>query len=202
MDRLLELLGSLPPELIYVLLGAGAAVENIFPPVPADTFVLLGAFLADRGRANVWIVFAVTWVANVVSALAVYRLARRYGDGFFRTSIGRRLLRPRQMDRISRFYRKWGTPAILVSRFLPGFRSVVPVFAGIVRLQPLRVAIPLGFASAVWYGALVVGGQFAGRNLGAIVRVFSRASTVLLLVAAALLALIAVWWWKTRHDEA
>ncbi|MGD8278365.1 MAG: DedA family protein [Gemmatimonadota bacterium] len=201
MDRFLELLGGLPPALIYVVLGAGAAIENVFPPVPADTFVLIGAFLAERGNANVWAVFVVTWVANVASALAVYALARRYGDGFFSTATGRRLLRPRQMDRIARFYRRWGTPAILVSRFLPAFRSIVPVFAGIVRLQPLRVAVPLAAASGLWYGALVVAGRFAERNFGAIVRAFNNTSAVLLGLALALLAAVGVWWWRTRRDD-
>jgi len=200
MNRFLDLLDSLPAGLVYALLGAGAAIENVFPPVPADTFVILGAFLAERRAASVWLVFGVTWLANVASALGVYALARRYGNGFFATRTGRRLLRPRQMDRIARFYRKWGTAAILVSRFLPAFRSIVPVFAGIVRLQPLRVAVPLGLASGVWYGALVVGGLYAGRNLAAIVRVFTQASTTLLVVAIALLLVLAVWWWKTRHD--
>jgi membrane protein DedA with SNARE-associated domain len=201
MHRFLELLGGLPPALIYVVLGAGAAVENVFPPIPADTFVLVGAFLAERGSANVWAVFVVTWLSNVASALAVYALARRYGNGFFETSTGRRLLRPRQMDRIARFYRRWGTPAILISRFLPAFRSIVPVFAGIVRLQPLRVALPLAVASGLWYGALVVAGRFAERNFGAIVRVFNNTSAVLLVVAVLLLGAVGIWWWRTRHDD-
>jgi membrane protein DedA with SNARE-associated domain len=200
MDRFLKLLGSLPPELTYLALGVGAAVENVFPPVPADTFVLIGAFLAARGDANVWAVFAVTWLANIGSALAVYGLARKYGNGFFATRAGRRFLKPRQMERIARFYRKWGTPAILVSRFLPAFRSIVPVFAGIVRLQPLRVAVPLGFASGIWYGALVLAGMFAERNLDLILRGLNRTSTILLAVAIPLLVALGVWWWRTRHD--
>jgi len=173
----------------------------VFPPIPADTFVLVGAFLAERGSANIWAVFVVTWLSNVASALAVYALARRYGNDFFSTSTGRRLLRPRQMDRIARFYGRWGTPAILVSRFLPAFRSIVPVFAGIVRLQPLRVAVPLAAASALWYGALVVAGRFAERNFGAIVRVFNSTSTVLLALAIVLLAAVGIWWWRTRHED-
>ena len=80
---------GLPPGLIYLVIGVGAAVENVVPPIPADTFVLLGAFLAESGRASPWLVFLFTWVCNVVSAVMVYRLARRYGTGFFTTRAGR-----------------------------------------------------------------------------------------------------------------
>ena len=68
----LALLENLPPVLTYVILGAGAAVENLVPVVPADTFVVLGSFVATHGRATLMAVFLVTWIANVSSAFAVY----------------------------------------------------------------------------------------------------------------------------------
>jgi membrane protein YqaA with SNARE-associated domain len=133
--RILVILGALPGALIYVVLGAGAAVENVIPPVPADTFVLLGAFLAARGAARLWLVFLVTWTGNVASALVVYGLARKYGKAFFNRRVGHWLLHPRQLEQISLFYERWGELAIVASRFLPGFRATVPVFVPARRLS-------------------------------------------------------------------
>ena len=76
------------------MITALAALENFIPPLPADTAVALGAFLAGRGRLNLWTLFGLTWVANVASASAVYWLARRYGRDFFKGPTGRRLLTP------------------------------------------------------------------------------------------------------------
>lgn len=197
---LLDYLTGLPPALIYLVLGAGAAVENIVPPVPADTFVLLGGFIAVSGRANVWIVFIVTWLANVASAVFVYALARKYGPDFFQRPAAHWLLRPRQLDRIGAFYSRWGTPAILISRFLPGLRAIVPVFAGIACVRFARVLVPMAVASAAWYGLLVYLGAVAGRNLEQILGALSHVSTILLVVAVILVLLIARWWWKTRHE--
>ncbi len=191
----------MPPALIYVVVGAGAALENIFPPVPADTFVLLGAFLSGTGRASATFVFLVTWLPNVASAIAVYLLARRHGQRVFTTRVGKRLLKPRQLETIARFYARWGTPAIFFSRFLPGFRAIVPVFAGISRVPPVRVALPMAVASAIWYGTLVVLGGVAGRNWAAILELFARTSAWLVGVAAILMVLVAAWWWRTRHEH-
>jgi len=116
------------------------------------------------------------------------------------TRAGRRLLKPRQLETISRFYGRWGTAAILVSRFLPGFRAIVPVFAGVSGVSTVRVAVPMAIASAVWYGALILLGSAAGRNWSAIVTLFGRASAWLLAIAAVLMMLVAAWWWRTRHD--
>ena len=39
MEPIIQFFDSLPQALVYALLGIGAALENVFPPVPADTFV-------------------------------------------------------------------------------------------------------------------------------------------------------------------
>jgi membrane-associated protein len=183
------------------VLAGGAAIENIVPPVPADTFVLAGAFLAASGRASPWIVFFATWLANVASALAVYGLARKWGTAFFDRPAGRWLLRPRQMERISRFYERWGPQAIAISRFLPAFRAVVPVFAGISRVSFPRVALPVAFASAGWYGMLVVLGTTAGRNIDRILATFDRAGLALVIVAGVIAVLLGYLWWRSRHED-
>ncbi|MDH5589026.1 MAG: DedA family protein [Gemmatimonadota bacterium] len=198
MERLLESLLALPAPLTYVFLAVGAALENVVPPVPADTFVLLGGFLSSAGDLNPWGVFLATWSANVASALAMYRVGVTHGTVFFQYGYGRHLLHPAQMDRMARFYARWGTAAILVTRFFPGLRSVVPVFAGVSRQRFWSVAWPVGVASAVWYGGLVQLGVKAGENLDLIRSTLDRINLGLLAVALVVAAGVAVWWRKTR----
>jgi len=89
---LVHFLEALPPGPLYGLIAALAAVENVFPPVPADTAVALGAFLAGRGIMDPWLVFGLTWSANVGSGAVVYALARRHGRALFQGVLGRRLV--------------------------------------------------------------------------------------------------------------
>lgn len=201
MGSLLNALAALPPLLMYVAIAAGAAVENVFPPVPADTFVLIGAFLGAAGRADLWIVFFATWLANVASAMGVYAVAWHFGESFFNTRVGHLLLNPRQLQQIGGFYRRFGLAAIFVSRFLPAFRAMVPVFAGVTRVPVQRVLPPLAIASGLWYGALIWLGGLAGHNWRAILAFFERASTLLLVVAAALLAAFLWWWLHSRRGR-
>ena len=197
----LSALTALPPVLLYVILGAGAAVENVAPPIPADTFVLAGALLSARGSAQAWIVFLVTWLPNVASASAVYLVARRYGRSFFELPVARWLLHPHQLEQISGFYDRWGVPAIFISRFLPGLRAMVPVFAGVSGVRARSVIPPVVIASALWYGLLVYLGTAMGRNFDRLVEIFNSLNSVLLWVAVALAAALGVWWWRTRHHH-
>ena len=184
------------------MLGLGAAVENVVPPVPADTVVLFGAFLAAQGRARPWAVWLVTWLPNVASAMAVYLLSRLYGRRFFETRIGRLLLHPRQLDRVHGFYDRWGALAIFFSRFLPGFRAVVPLFAGVSHVGAVRAGVPMLLASGIWYGFLVLLGTAAGENWPAIRHLFGNTSLSLAVVALALAIILGVWWWRSRHRSA
>ena len=199
MDAILEFLGRQGPLLLYSVLGAGSALENIFPPVPADTFVLLGAFLAAGGRANATTVFFVTWLANTSTALLIYWTGYRYGRPFFQVGMGRVLLNPVQLRILGDFYRRWGLPAIFFARFIPGLRAMVPVFAGVTHQRFLLVAFPVLVASAIWHGALVWIGATAGRNLPAILGWLARTNRFLLGFGLVLLVGVLVWWLRTRR---
>ena len=107
-EQLLDWLGSAPPMAVYVVLGIAAALENIVPPIPADAVVLFGGLLAGRGTADPWLIFVAVWICNVASALVVYYAGLRFGPGFFAGRIGRVILHPGQVQRMSEFYRRFG----------------------------------------------------------------------------------------------
>ncbi len=201
MERLLELVSELPTFAVYVILGGGGLIENLIPALPADTFVLLGGFVAGRGTLTPLGVFTVVWACNVVGAVAVYGAGLRYGHQFFRVGPGRRLLAQGQMSRVEDFYAKWGAGAIFLGRFLPGIRALVPAFAGVAKLSPGRVLVPLLLASALWYGALVRLGYLAGNNLERVVELVERMNRGLLFASIGVVSVLVVLWWRSRETS-
>ena len=192
---------QIPVGFLYVGLGIGAAVENVIPAVPADTFVALGGFLSAFGPLDIRLIFVVTWSLNVGSALVMYRLGYTHGRPFFMQGWGQRVLKDHQMDRMTRFYERWGTWAIFWTRFLPGLRAVVPIFAGITQQRLGPVALPLAAASAIWYGTLIWLGALTGHNLEVLRVLLTRTSSVLAAIAVLALLVVIRWWWRTKNDE-
>lgn len=198
-EQLLDWLASAPDAAIYTVLGLAATIENIVPPVPADTVVLFGGLLAGRGTADPWIIFLAVWLCNVTGALLVYFAGLRHGPGFFSGRLGSMILQPGQLERLSVFYLRFGSGVIFVSRFLPMFRAVVPVFAGVSKMGFWRVAPPLAAASALWYGTLVYVGGMAGRNWDQVMAAFSSVG-IWFWVVAAVAAGGVVWWWRHSRE--
>lgn len=200
-DRLIEWMQGLPELLVYAVIGAFAGIENFFPPVPADVIALTGGFLAGQGVVNPWMAFLVVWACNVTGALLIYLVGRRFGEAFFQTRFGRLLLQPKQMERLSGFYEKHGVLVIFVSRFLPAFRAVVPIFAGLSGMSFWRTALPIAVASGAWYGLIVYLGATAGENWEQIRASVEASGRWLALAAGVLGAIVAWWWWRSRRES-
>jgi membrane protein DedA with SNARE-associated domain len=183
---------------IYAILILLSALENVFPPVPADVAVALGAFLAQRRALDPSGLGALCWAANCASAGLTYWLGRAYGTDFFASGWRRRLLPPEALAALKAVYARHGAFGIFVSRFLPGIRAAVTPFAGIAGLSPLRALLPTAAASAIWYALLVGAGARLGLEWPAIRRLVDQVGLALGVLGAALCVAAALWWLARR----
>jgi len=202
LERLLDALASLPLVPTYLLLMVLSALENVFPPVPADTAVALGAFLARRGQVSVVPLALLCWLANLATAAGTYAFARSHGAGFFREGWGRKLMPPEVLLALEEAYERWGVAAIFLSRFLPGVRAAVTPFAGVVGLPPARALLPAALASAVWYAFLAFAGYALAQNWAAVKEVVADTNRALGLAALVLTLAAGFWLWRRARRRA
>lgn len=184
------------------MLALLAAIENIVPPVPADTAVALGAFLSHRGVISLPIVYAVTLAANIAGATLVYVAARRYGRPLFASRTARRLLSPAALAVVEREYLRFGWLGLFFGRFLPGIRAVVPPFAGLADLGPVRALLPITLASAIWYGAVALIGAAIGAEWTQIRAILGGVNRTLGVIALVVVAGAAIVIWRRRRRDA
>ena len=202
MNELLAWLTDLPVGALYTVLGIIAAVENVFPPVPADTVVAFGSFLAARGQGSLGGVFLVTWLGNIGGAMAMYAAGRHFGAERIERRLAGRHAESAEA-RLHALYGRFGMAALFVSRFLPGVRALVPPFAGALRLPAWRVAIIMGVASAIWYGVVAYVGFTVGEDWQAVMATIKRYGAWIA-AGATVVALVglAVWWLRRRRAAA
>lgn len=195
MNDLLAWLASLPTWALYSSLAAIAAAENVFPPLPADTVVGVGSFLAARGSGSLIVAASSIWAGNVLGALGMYLVGRRYGSA----ALMKRLGGAEAEARVAAMYASYGVWALFVSRFLPGVRAVVPPMAGALRI-PLRQVLPaLAVASALWYGAIAWLGFRFGENLERLQAQITSVTRTSGLVAVAIVLVVGGVIWFRMH---
>lgn len=163
LQALLDWLSALPPATLLAAMALLAAVENVFPPIPADVLVAFGGFLAARNQGSPWPAFLAVWLGNVAGALLMYAAGRRLGRGW----IARRFhVAPggRNEARLAAWHARYGPLAFFVTRFLPGIRALVPPMSGALHFPVTGLTVAIAGASAVWYGAITWLAFTAGNN--------------------------------------
>ena len=203
LQHLFDWLTSLPPLLLYLSLAVSACLENVFPPLPADTIVAFGAFLAAHGTASLVGAFLATWIGNVGGALFMLWLGRRFGaerlaHRFPALGAGE----DGAADRIRRLYGRYGIPALFLSRFLPAARALVPPLAGAMRVPVVPAAIAIASASALWYGAIAVLAYRVGEHWSDLADRVGAAGRWTAIGAAVVVAIVAVIWFMRRRRAA
>src|SRR5438552_7448836 len=119
MQGVLDWLAGLPPVALYLMMFFAAGIENVFPPLPSDTVIAFGSFLAARGSGTVIGAFLATWIGNLGGASLMYGAGRRYGA----QRVDKRLLGDEGASaesRLHRLYDRYGMFALFFSRFIPG----------------------------------------------------------------------------------
>lgn len=198
MDGLISWLTGLPLAVLYPLMTLIAAIENVFPPIPADSIVALGSWLAARGNGSAIGAFAATWFGNVAGAAAMYVVGRRHGSGWMRQRFPR-LADEKGLKRLEVLYGKYGLIALVLSRFIPGVRALVPPFAGALHIKPLGAIGAMAIASAVWYGFISYIAFTAGSDWNRVVDTIKRSGLVVSVAAVVLLGIAGGIWYLRRH---
>lgn len=200
MHAWLEWLSTLPAPLLYVAILVAAFAENVFPPLPADTVVALGAFVAARGNGSALGAWTATMIGNIGGAMTMFALGRVMGIHVLTRRFPRTF--PEEASaRVALRFRERGIVAIVISRFLPGLRALVPPVAGAIGMAPLRAASAMAIASGVWYGVICWLAFSAGANAEVLLARIAGQQRVFGAIAALIVVMIVaamVWRRRTR----
>lgn len=153
----------------YLFLFFSSMCENLFPPLPGDTFVILGAFLVGRGQLAFLPSYISTTTGSMIGFMFLYFLGRKLGGRFFKGKTWRYFSQD-HFNRVLQWFDRYGYVVIGFNRFLSGFRGVVSLGAGIVRMD-MKMVLILGLLSClIWNGILMGVGIWIGENWIVIVR--------------------------------
>lgn len=109
--------------------------ENLFPPIPSEVILPLAGYTAAQGRGSLPVVIMAGTLGSVAGATLWYYVGRWIGIERlkrFAADHGRWLtLTPEEIDRVDKWFDRYGRWAVLFGRLLPGIRTLISVPAGV-----------------------------------------------------------------------
>jgi lysylphosphatidylglycerol synthetase-like protein (DUF2156 family)/membrane protein DedA with SNARE-associated domain len=168
----------------YLLLFAGVIIEG-------EAVLIAGSFLASRGYFNVATVALVALAANTLSAQFYYIAARVRGRSWFEGRFPDKSVYWKIINWVEARH-NW---LLLISRFLFGFRIVIPAACGALGMSVARFTFLNVAAGIFWVVPTALLGYYFGEKVTALLH-GARQYTLTVALVSALLAVSAFLAWR------
>lgn len=128
--------------------------------LPGDTLLIIAGLLGHSGL-NIWISAPLIALAAFLGGECGYFIGNRVGPRIFeRRDSG--LFSRAQVERTTRFFDKYGGPAVVLARFVPIVRTFVPIVAGVSHMNPKRYSTYNLVGAVLWGFGLTMAGFLIG----------------------------------------
>jgi len=157
----------------YVFLFLSSMAENLFPPMPGDTFVVLGSFLVGRGQLALIPAYLATMAGSMAGFMILFFVGRKLGRSFFANKHGR-FFSEHHLQQVEDWFARYGYWVIGFNRFLSGIRAVVSLAAGMASMDVRRVMVMAFISCLIWNAGLMALGIWVGDNWQIVLAYYQR----------------------------
>lgn len=177
-------------------------IEDFGIPVPGETILIAGGIYAGAGQLNVVAVGIIGFAAAVIGdnigfAIGHFggrALALRWGKYIFLTE--------ERLDKTEAFFNRHGGKIIVVARFIEGLRQANGIIAGITGMRWRHFLAYNVVGAALWVGAWVSIGYFAGSSIDSIYHAITKYSYYVLIALVVLVVAYIIWRVRRRRRAA
>ncbi len=176
MTALLSAVNWLSPRDLIETFGTIGLILVVFvesgivpAPLPGDSILFLaGAFCATNANShdphlNLAVVVVGSFTAAVLGAQLGYGIGHRYGTRLFKPDA--RLFKTEYLERAQEFFDKRGPRAVVLARFIPFVRTIVPMLAGAGRMPQRKFATANVIGASIWAVGISLLGFWLGKSI-------------------------------------
>lgn len=195
LESIVEYLRSADPVAIYLFLFFISFLENVVPPIPGDVPVAFVGYLTFSSDIDFWFSVAFASAGSTLGFMLMFLISRKIGLSIYAPGESRvrhglvtaihRMFPPDQMESARQRFSTHGYFAVLINRFLFGYRAIISVMSGFLHLNVTAVCAAAFSSSIVWYVLLLRGGYLLGENwhrIGTYMAAYSIPLTLVFLV--------------------
>lgn len=131
--------------------------------LPGDSLLFIAGMMTGGHNplAPLWLLLLVTVVAAFAGDQLGYQIGRSAGPAILRSRAGR-MIGEERINKARDYFEKYGARTVVIARFVPVVRTVVPVLAGINEMPRSTFMRWNIIGAALWGTLLPIAGHFLG----------------------------------------
>lgn len=133
-----------------------------FPGFPAGVIMPLAGVWAAHGKMQFLFVWMITIAAGLIGSWILYLIGRKGGEVFLKIYIRYFPKQKPALDRNFELIRNRGTVGIFVSKLIPMVRTLIPIPAGILKMNFWKYTVSSMLGIGLWNLAFVGAGYWLG----------------------------------------
>ena len=179
-----EILQTIPPIAVYLVVGGIIGLESLGIPLPGEIALVSAALLASRDTLDIdpVAVGASATIGAIIGDTIGYSVGHRYGMSLFER-LGKRFpnhFGPGHVALAKQLFHRWGVWAVFFGRFIALLRILAGPLAGALKMRYPRFLAANTSSALCWAGGTTAVVYFLGL---AAERWLSRFSWIALVVA-------------------
>jgi membrane-associated protein len=132
--------------------------------LPGDSLLFLTglALATSTSWLPDWLGFILIWLAAFIGTQVGYWVGYKIGPPLFEQNRNL-ILNEKVLARTHEFFEKYGARAVVLARFVPILRALIPMLAGISRMDIKRFTQLNLIGATVWVGVFMLAGYWLGQ---------------------------------------
>ncbi|MGC4128370.1 MAG: VTT domain-containing protein [Bergeyella sp.] len=149
---------------LIIFAETGLIVASFLMPfIPGDALIFAIGLVAQNGLLNIYLIIPLLILAAILGDNVNYYVGRRFGN-YIMNREKSTFIKKEHLEKARTFFDENGKNSIIIARFIPVIRTVVPFLCGSTKVNYSTFLLYSFIGAVLWVG--VIG--FLGYNLGKI----------------------------------
>ncbi len=146
----------------YIVLFLALAIELIGFPTPGEVLMTYCGVLVSQGKLHWGLSIAVGTLGISIGITISYFIGSALGYPFFNKYGSYFHMGPDRLEKVSKWFHKYGSWLLIVAFFIPGVRHITGYFSGVTKMSFSKFAIFSYIGAFAWSGTFISLGKVVG----------------------------------------
>tara|TARA_B100000029_G_scaffold173438_1_gene169948 strand:- start:28 stop:555 length:528 start_codon:yes stop_codon:yes gene_type:complete len=162
---IIQWISELLSDYLYLGVFLAALIETIIPPIPTMAVFPTAGYIASQNGLGIGEVILLGFVGGIgasIGSSVIYFIALKLGRVALLKYLNRVKISEKKLERVEKWFQKYGDKAVLFGRMVPVFREMISVPAGLLKMKIQKFLIYTVLGSCGWSITMIIIGYYFG----------------------------------------